>query len=271
MNEITGFISSLVGDKNSGITKIVTENLQPTPSVRPVSSWLIKRSLDVPLQEQPRWRELNPRAQDEVRALMAQRSTRLAGEIYNAEVASRPILLQPSEGNPELQARQAKARAEAMAIAREKSGFGAVSPYLQMQNGPQLMQYTAAVDGAIYKGRAKNADDQRQATDVNLISSAVEKFESDGAVYESASDRVAALKQILQEQAERLSRDYPTALVSDLMGRALAEQLPDIIQSADERNLTLADLKALALRRSWSTARTSGMLPINRASHCGCG
>ena len=50
---------------------------------------------------------------------------------------------------------------------------------------------------------------------------------------------------MLQSQAQRLSQDYPTAQVSDLMGRAIAEQLPDIIQSADERNLSLADLKAL--------------------------
>ena len=177
VEDITGFISSLVGDKNSGITKIVTENLQ-ADAKRQAGEFMAEQEVtDVPLQEQPRWRELNPRAQDEVRALMAQRSTRLAGEIYNAEVASRPILLQPSEGNPELEARQAKARAEAMAIAREKSGFGAVSPYLQMQNGPQLMQYTTAVDGQVYRLRAKNADNQRQATDVNLISSAVEKFE----------------------------------------------------------------------------------------------
>ena len=171
VEEITGFIDSIIGDKNSGLTKIVTQNLQ-ADAKRQAGEFLAEQKVqDVPLQEQPRWRELNPRARDEVMALEAQRSTRLAGEIYNAEVASRPILLQPSEGNPELEARQAKARAEALAIAREKSGFGAISPGLQMVNGPQLMQYTAAVDGAIYKGRAKNADEQRQATDVNLIAS----------------------------------------------------------------------------------------------------
>ena len=80
---------------------------------------------------------------------------------------------------------------------------------------------------------------------MNLISSAIEQFESDSAIYESSSDRVATLKQMLQGQADRLAQDYPTAQVSDLMGRALAEQLPGIIESKDELNLTLADLKAL--------------------------
>ena len=242
---LTGFIKKLVGDESSGLTKLLTENLQ-ADAKRQAGEFLTEQKVeDVPLQQQPRWRELNPRAQAEVQALEAQRVTRLTGEIYNAEVASRPILLQPSEGDSELQERQATARAEALAIAREKSGFSAVTPYLQMVNGPQLGQYTAAVDGAIYKGRAKNADEQRQAKDVNLISSQIEAFESDSAVYESSSDRVAALKKVLQGQADRLSQDYPTALVSNLMGRAIAEQLPDLIQSADERNLTLADLKAL--------------------------
>ena len=84
---------------------------------------------------------------------------------------------------------------------------------------------------------------------------------------------------MLQGQAERLSQDYPTALVSDLMGRAIVEQLPDLIQSADERNLTLADLKALTSQEIlvngeniWDVANQQGKslrLRLNEAIQAG--
>ena len=245
IESITGFVSSLIGDKNSGLTKLVTENLQAEAKAQAGAFIADQKIQDVPLTEQPRWRELNPRARDEVLRLEGQRSTLLAGQIYNAEISSRPILFEPSEGNPELEARQATARAEAMAAARDKSGFGALPPGLQMENAPLLMQVTYQTDGAIYKGRAANADQQRQATDVNLISSAIEKFESVSAAYESPEVRRGQLRLILQGQADRLSRDYPTAQVSNLLSRAIAEQLPGLIESADDRNLALSDLKAL--------------------------
>ena len=244
--EITNFIGTLIGDKNSGLTKLITEQVQADAKTKAGEFMAEQRIEDVPLMDQPRWRELNPMVRKDVLKLEGQRSAAMAGTIYNAEIASRPILQQPSEGNPELQQQQATARAEAMAIARERSGYGALPGYTQLESAPALLEVTTNVDGQIYAVRAKNADAALQRTEVNRVSSAIQRFEDNSAQFESTNDKVAALRQLIQAEATSLAERYPTADVADLLTRAIAEQLPGIIDGNDELNLTLADLKALS-------------------------
>ena len=243
---LINFITTLVGDKDSGLLGMATQNLQAEAKSQ-AGAFIAEQGIDAVSDEnQPRWRELNPRAQSYAQVQQAQYATSLAGQLYNAEVTANPILTQPSEGNPELQAQQAQVRAQALATAREKSGFSAVTPYLQMQNASALMQVTAAVDGQAYKARAVNADQQRQTEAVNEISSEIEGFEGTAGIFGSTNERVSGLRALLEKKAQELAQFYPTKTISQILSRAIAEQLPGIIQSKDEVNLTLADLKALA-------------------------
>ena len=242
---LTGFIKNLIGDSDSGLTQLVTEKIQSDAKAA-AGAFIAEQGIEsVPEENQPRWRELNPLAQGYVQQQRAQYATRMTYELYNAETTANPILTQPSEGNPELQALQAEARAKALATAREKSGLSTVSPYLQMQNAQQLTQYTAAVDGAVYRQRSKNADEQRQNEEVNKLSSDIEEFESNAAIYGSTNERVAALRGLLEKKVQVLGGFYTSKQISQMVGRAIAEQLPGIIQGKDDLNLTLADLQAL--------------------------
>ena len=160
---LTGFIKKLVGDQDSGLTKLVTEKIQ-SDAQKAVGEIIKDADInDVPVREQDRFRQLSPYAKSLYFAEEAKTAVMNYPGALNAATTLRPLLQQDSTDNPELQAQQAIAWKQVQADAADASGLSTISPGLRLQYNQQVQQANAIVSGTFRQNRAKDYTDKQKS------------------------------------------------------------------------------------------------------------
>ena len=239
---LTGFIKKLVGDQDSGLTKLVTEKIQDDAK-KAVGDILADTDInDVPVREQDRFRQLSPYAKSLFEAEQAKTAVLGYAGALNASTQLRPLLKQDSTNDPELQAQQALAWKNVQAEAAEASGVSALAPNFRLQYNAEIQQANSIVAGTFREARAKNYTAKLKSIASNKLASKLATYGANIAKYETTADAVEALRKGIQIDVDAYGVMYTSQGLAEIIGNGINSYLPNLLES-DQRSLVLANLK----------------------------
>ena len=242
---LTGFIKKLVGDQDSGLTKLVTEKIQ-SDAQKAVGEIVNDTDInDVPVREQDRYRQLSPYAKSLYEAEEAKTAVLNYSGALNAGVTLRPLLQQDSTDNPELQAEQAIAWKQVQAEAAEASGLAAVSPGLRLQYNQQVQQTNAIVSGTFRQNRAKDYTNKQKSIASNGLASQLTKYGDEIGRYETTGEQLEALRGLIQVGVDAYGGIYTSKDLAEIVGNGINRVLPQLLENKATRSLVLANLREL--------------------------
>ena len=242
---LTGFIKNLVGDSDSGLTKLVTEKIQ-SDAQKAVGEILNDTDVnDVPVREQDRFRQLSPYAKSLYEAEEAKAAVLEYPGALNAKTALRPLLQQDATDNPELQAQQAIAWKQVQADAADASGLSTISPGLRLQYNQQIQQANAIVSGTFRQNRAKDYTNKQKSIASNGLASELTKYGEGIGQYEDSAQQLEALRGLIQKGTDMYGSIYTSKDLAEIVGNGINRFLPQLLENKATRSLVLANLKQL--------------------------
>ena len=242
---LTGFIKNLIGDQDSGLTKLVTEKIQ-SDAQKAVGEIINDTDInDVPVRQQDRYRQLSPYAKSLYEVEEAKGAVlNYQGEL-NAKASLRPLLQQDSTDDPDLQAEQAIAWKQVQAEAAEASGLAAVSPGLRLQYNEPIQRANAIVSGSFRQNRAKDYTNKQKSIASNGLASQLTKYGEEIGQYQTTGEQLEALRGLIQVGVDAYGGIYSSQDLAGIVGTGINRYLPQLLENSETRSLVLANLKQL--------------------------
>ena len=242
---LTGFIKKLVGDQDSGLTKLVTEKIQ-SDAQKAVGEIINETDInDVPVRDQDRFRQLSPYAKTLYEAEEAKTAVMNYPGALNAATTLRPLLQQDATNNPELQAQQAVAWRQVQAEAAEKSGLSALSPGYRLQYNENIQNTNSIVSGTFRQNRAKDYTNKQKSIASNGLASQLAKFGEGVGQYPDSAQQLEALRGLIQAGTDEYGSIYTSKDLAEIVGNGINRYLPQLLENKATRSLVLANLRQL--------------------------